>query len=262
MSQYWNFAACFAILALVGGCADSGRAGDPLVDEIVGLLDQEPLFFSSEGADFQTDLPFELGIQPEGFSDDLEVLESAYLEYDIEEGDGDVRDYELRSDERGGTLSDAAHASRRDRDKVNLVFRKPDLLVMMDGSVFATVLISLSSEAGDIQALCNGLLVEVAGEAFLLGSGVKCTNQEAFTGFETAAFTLSDRSNSEVFRAFQLMAQNPFLVRVIDLEGTEHSFTFRDPDEIEPARLRESRPQIFLTRAFEAKKYVELGYGY
>ena len=62
-------------------------------------------------------------------------------------------------------------------------------------------------------------------------------------------------NNSNLYRMYQLMAQNSFKVKLVDTVGKEHVFSF-DIGSGSPS------PQDFFRIAFEAEKAVKLGLGY
>lgn len=260
--RYQSFYAFLVFALLSAGCASTIQPSVSQVEEIVtdNSLQQELRPSST--------LPSGLGIEPIPLSDDLSVLEESYGMFRIEESSGD-NDYYLWWD--GSTLgtetikSQHAIASERERDNVvQMKFGAPTIIVRMDGSHWMGWSITLYSSGPEKLAIRNGVIVEVAGESFL----VKETGLEPGMTFLTdrtpdyengvVLLRSDDENSAELFRMFKLMAQNPYTARVIDQKAVEHVFVFDSDFE----SLSVMPVQKVLTHAFNAVKYIELGYGY
>jgi hypothetical protein len=243
-------AGSLALLLLVSGCAS------PAVKVVAEV---EAPFLPT------TSLTEGLGIKPKPFTSDLDKLQKSYDFYEVTEASagGDL-DYSL--DWQGqfrsvGTLSDEAHASNRERDKVSLAFNGIDIKVYLDGTTSFFVFMTLNSQGAEVTAFCNGILFEVAGEAFKIPGEEDCFDNavDEFT-FDSFSFFFGDNyswesENAEVTRMFQLLAQNSFRVKVVDTDGKEHVFTY-DITRKFPS------PQDFFRIAFEAELAVKAGLGY
>jgi hypothetical protein len=243
-------AATLAMVLLVSGCASPAA-------EVVAEV--EAPFLPT------TSLTQGLGINPKPFTSDLDKLQKSYDFYEVTEASagGDL-DYSL--DWQGqfgsvGTLSDEAQASNRERDQVNLAFNAPDLEVYLDGTTSFFVFLTINSQGEEVTAFCNGILFEVAGEAFKIPGEEDCfDNRQDEFSFDSFSFFFGDNyswdsENAEVTRMFQLLAQNSFRVKVVDTEGKEHVFTYDISREF-------PSPQDFFRIAFEADLAVKAGLGY
>lgn len=212
-----------------------------------------------------TSLAEDLGINPKPFTSNLEKLQKSYDFYEVNEASagGDL-DYSL--DWAGqfnsvGTLSDEGHASNRERDKVNLAFNGPDIDVNLDGSTSFFVFMTINSKGAEVTAFCNGILFEVAGEAFKIPGEEDCfDNRMDEFSFDSFGFFFGESyagtaGNDKVMRMFKLLAQNSFTVKVVDVDGKEHIFTFDKSREF-------PSPQDYFRIAFEAELAVKAGLGY
>lgn len=244
------FAVTLALVLLFSGCASPA------------VVTPE-----SEVAPFlpTTSLTVGLGIIPKPFTSDLKKLQKSYEFYEVTEASagGDL-DYSL--DWQGqfrsvGTLSDEAHASNRERDKVNLAFNAPNIKVYLDGTTSFFVFLTINSQGDEVTAFCNGIVFEVAGEAFKIPGEEDCfDNAVDDFSFDSFSFFFGDNyswdsNNAEVTRMFQLLAQNSFRVKVVDTNGKEHVFTYDISREF-------PSPQAFFRIAFEADLAVKAGLGY
>lgn len=244
------FAASLAMVLLVSGCASP--AAEVAAEVEAPFL---PTTSLTEG----------LGIEPKLFTSDLEKLKKSYEFYEETEAyAGSDYDYSLDWQgqfERVGTLSDEGHASNRERDKVSLAFNAPDIKVYLDGTTSFFVFMTINSQGNEVTAFCNGILFEVAGEAFKIPGEEDCfDNRVDEFSFDSFSFFFGDNyswdsENAEVTRMFQLLAQNSFRVKVVDTDGKEHVFTYDISREF-------PSPQDFFRIAFEADLAVKAGLGY
>lgn len=222
----------------------------------------------SKGFFPKSSLPTDLNVQPEPVTDDLETLEAAYKKFTVEEYSGEgSTDYRLENNSSAksftGKLSDFARESNRERDRVWLTGHTSSITVEMDGETYFRFYMFLKSANDDVYGMCNGILVEVAGEAIELYGGGTC--EETEFGFDSHGFTIYQPGKAyienDLRRAFMLMSQNPFVVKIVDLDGVEHIFTFEAPETLEESSRNRAAQSVIAT-AFQAEKYVELGFGY
>jgi hypothetical protein len=218
-------------------------------------------------------LPLDVELVAKPFTDNVEILKESYSQFKVFESAGDgEEDYSLTYEKpisSVGILSDAARASNRKRDAVNLVFDAPTVTVYRDGTTSFFAYISLHAEDREVVAFCNGIVFEVSGEAFAFPGEDAC--EESLYdqyNFDSVAFSFGDHfdnsatygdefvaENSKELRLFQLLAQNSFVVRLVDANAKEHVFSFDIAREF-------PSPQDLLRLAFEAEKAVKLGFGY
>lgn len=248
MSKFLKIVPVILGLTLMTGCATAEPA--PIADEI-------PFLPSSN-------LPSEIGTQPQEFSSDSNILLKAYKAYRVQEGPGDGIDYYLYWNDKtyngAGEQSLESKTSNRERDRISLAFYAPDIDVLTSGKTNIKFFLKFDSHGQNVLTLCNGILFEVAGEAIKVPTTMlnTCDVEEYgeqsrmyFTGSEGR----SASENNEVIRLFSLLAQNSFTVRLVDQTGKEHVFVF-DKDRPYPS------PQAFFKTAFEAAKAVSIGLGY
>jgi hypothetical protein len=245
---------CAAVaVLLISGCASvvPEQTQDPEV----------PVFLPT------TSLTEGLGVMPNPLSESEEQLKASFNKYEVDEAPaGSDVDYYLNWGDlisKDLRLSDASLEADRNRDKVSLQFDAISLTAFLDGRVKLRITMVLVAEAGPVTAFCNGILIEVANEAFKLPSkSPSCLYDDTDQyDFDLAQFNLtpisanqSDGSATEL-RMFQLMSQNTFRVKVIDVDGNEHVFTF-DIDQYD------NDVQYFLKTALEAEKAIQSGLGY
>ena len=215
-----------------------------------------------------TSLTEGLGVMPKPLSESKKQLKASFNKYEVDEAPpGSDVDYYLNWGDqisRDLRLSDTSLEADRDRDKVSLDFDAISLTAFLDGRVELRITMVLVAEAGPITAFCNGILIEVANEAFKLPSkSPSCLYDETDQyDFDLEQFILTPISvnqsdgSAEELRMFQLMSQNTFRVKVIDVDGNEHVFTF-DSD-----RYVNNNFQYFLKTALEAEKAIQSGLGY
>jgi hypothetical protein len=216
----------------------------------------------------KTSLTEGLGVMPNPLSESEEQLKASFNKYEVDEAPaGSDVDYYLNWGDlisKDLRLSDASLEADRDRDKVSLYFDAISLTAFLDGRVELRITMVLVAKAGPITAFCNGILIEVANEAFKLPSkSPSCLYDETDQyDFDLAQFILTPISanqsdgSAEELRMFHLMSQNTFRVKVVDVDGNEHVFTF-DSDQYVNNDF-----QYFLKTALEAEKAIQSGLGY
>ncbi len=108
-----------------------------------------------------------------------------------------------------------------------------------------------------IEAFCNGILVEVAGEAFKLPSSEACpTRSYLDSGVDLEIFSLfGDLGNR---RMLMLMSQNPFTIKVVGVDGKERAFFYSG----EKGSWSKWSVQDYIRIGLEAEQAVLLGHGY
>ena len=209
-------------------------------------------------------LPSDINVQPREFTSDLDKLTSSYNAFDLEEGPGGRIDYYLYWSDKtftgAGEQSEKSLLTTRERDQISLAFYAPDIEVLTDGRVNIKFLFKFDPHGKNLLTLCNGVLIEVAGEAIKLPTSVLETCDlekpgDQYRLYQTAGEYSTAAEDAEVTRVFGLLAQNTFTVRLVDQTGEEHVFNF-DKSRKYPS------PQAFFTKAFEAAKAVKMGLGY
>jgi hypothetical protein len=222
----------------------------------------------------KTSLPYDLGVEPNSVTDDVDTLINSYSLFLVDEASSGEKDYSLkyhRTPDFSTVFSDASIASNRERDRVWLQFKGPSVEVYLDGQTEMSLFLSLYSSSEELIAFCNGIIFEVAGEAFYVPgeSSDLCdshrSDQYTFdyrffyfgekqgTGY-TDAVNL-DEEDPDLTRMFQLLSQNPFVVRIVDTNSKEHVFSCDLSGEF-------PTPQDLMRFAYEAEKAVKLGFGY
>lgn len=246
----------FLPIALVFSLALSGCSTGPAssIAEQEGVI---PFLPTSE-------LPSDVNIQPSEFTADLKKLKASYNSFDLKEGPGGRIDYYLNWGDKtytgAGEQSEKSLLTTRERDLISLAFYAPDIEVLTDGRVNIKFLFKFDPHGKNLLTLCNGVLIEAAGEAIKLPTSVleTCdleTPDDQTRLYQTAGEFSTATEDAEVTRVFGLLAQNTFTVRLVDQNGEEHIFNF-DKSRKYPS------PQAFFTKAFEAAKAVKMGLGY
>lgn len=252
------------VLVFVAGCV-SPAENDAAVDDAYTFLPT-------------SNLPEGLEALPEPLTDDIADLEAAFSHFDISEGPGGEDDFAVDYVGKfkgnawafGGTYLSAE--SSRDRDQATLVLSAPDIEVTMAG--FVTVTWGLQFEdAGDERAKVfhNGLLVEVKGEAFKVQTADRRYGLFP-VDFEIIRVQLDQSGNQldledwTVFdlRMIELLAQNPFVLKVVDEAGKEHVFDYPmvRPSFYDSREYQGWKAQDYFRVGLEAAKAVRQGLGY
>jgi len=270
LSKFSSALVGFLLLLLLGACASNSSESD-----LAGPNENLEVEIEDQPAEQIWDLiPSSLPRDPVArlspITDDLEKLQASLDLFKYEEGDGDYLDYELKyMGPRARELeSVAALASNRERDGVTLSIDPYSLWIPMNGAPTIWTFVSFEKTEMDRrdQALCQGMLFEVAGEAIYLKKTMRSDAYELTAtcelplenNFEIRGLFGTNHTNEEIelwpeedgtiYRLLQLLTEHPFTVRVLDLRGTEHVFI---SDEPLPYRA-----------AFEAEKAVKSGLGY
>jgi hypothetical protein len=251
----------FTVLGLtlqLAGCADSTYSNS-------GSSEPVPFLPTSN-------LPTGLDQLPAPLTSDVEQLKTSFSLFSIDEASAGDEDYYMEWDDTddyslGGKFLNPE--SSRKRDQATLTIAPPSLTVYREDSDFPVrtyVSWGLSFKTGDqnesqlygIEAFCNGILVEVSGEAFKLPSDEACPSTLYLKhGVDVESFGLFGE-DPDSRRMLMLMSQNPFTIKVVGVDGKERSFFY----DGEKGVWSKWSVQDYIRIGLEAEQAVLLGYGY
>ncbi len=245
-----------------------------LVSLLVGCANNTDLLHS-EADPIQflptSDLPFGVNQLPDPITADQEQLKSSYSIFSVDESSGGDIDYYLEWNDSwdynlGGRFMNPE--STRFRDKATLTIGPPSLWVYRQDDFPGRIFISwpIQFKTGDpnesqlfgIEALCNGILVEVKEEAFKIPSSSPCPSRTySDTGLDLTNISLMG-DEPEERRMLMLMSQNPFVLKVVGVDGKERAFEYSG----EKSESTVWSPQDYIRIGLEAEQAVLLGHGY
>lgn len=199
-------------------------------------------------------------------------LKRALSFFDFVEEDGDSYDYSLEwssTQRMSSVLSDAALESNRERDRVSFNFYTPSISVDMNGEVtWMSTVIGFTAADEFNKALCNGVMFEVLERSFFIAGRNNCEGTD-YLGEEYDLDIFNyDQFEPTTRHLVTLLASNPFKVKVVDIEGTLHEFTFNNDGEYlsnpkcDGSSYCALSAQDLFTIALDAEEAIAQGLGY
>jgi len=207
---------------------------DPNYGSAPEFLPQGKLSFSTPAAEIS-------------LTDDAAALKSAFdkVRSDVKEGNGTDLDYEIEFPAVGSVIQLGADTGR-DRDKSTLTLGLAlTLRVPMEGEPYFWLSAHFNAKDAEnsqlgLEGICNGLLIEVAGEQFKILNDEGCGFLEPSASgfyFDYKIFSDTDLENQNLNHLVKVLATGPFSVFLVDAEGNPHEFAFNKADSKEFAKI-------------------------